>query len=232
MKKIEDVAVLVQARLTSQRCPKKMIRSFADTTLMDIVLEKLVRSNIPNENIWCSVYEEELKDLCSKYPVNIYNRSKQSAESEGTPMTEIYEWWNKIPYKNAVLVNACAPFLSIKTIEQFFFDYLKNSDEGMFAVIEKKNYYWDSENNFLTPLEEAVMNTKTTKPIKEAAHCLYASSLDGVGNGIWMGDFRIKNDIKLWTMEEQEAFDIDYEWEFDLYEQLYRKNKTHIWRQL
>jgi CMP-N-acetylneuraminic acid synthetase len=225
MKNQKDVAVLIQARLASQRCPRKMIRSFADTTLMDIVLKKLVRSGIPNENIVCSVYEEELKEVCKKYPVTIFNRSVSSAMSEGTPMTEIYEWWDKIPFKYIMLINACCPFVSVETINDFYNSYLESESDGMFAVLEKKNYYWDYAGNFLTPLDEGVMNTKTAEPIKEAAHCLYAGSTENIGKGIWMGDFRIKGDIELVSMPEEEALDIDYEWQFELCEALYRSKR-------
>lgn len=224
MKKVEDVAVIIQARLSSQRCPQKMIRPFANTTLMDIALQKLQDSKIPNENVWCSVYEPELKELCSKYPFNVYERTEKSALSEGTPMTEMYEWWDKLPHKYVVMVNACAPMLTKETIENFYFDYCKSEKAGMFGVVEKKNYYWDKDNVFLTPTKEAVMNTKTADPVKEAAHCLYASSLESIGEHIWMGRFNVPGEIELWSMREEEIFDVDYEWQFSLYESLYRMN--------
>lgn len=69
MKDKKDVAVLIQARLSSQRCHQKMIRPFADTTLMDIALQKLKDSNIPNENVWCSVYEPEIKGFMFKISI-------------------------------------------------------------------------------------------------------------------------------------------------------------------
>tara|TARA_R100001129_G_C5315323_1_gene246238 strand:+ start:1748 stop:2428 length:681 start_codon:yes stop_codon:yes gene_type:complete len=224
MKRVDDVAVMIQARLSSQRCPKKMIRPFAGTTLMDLCIQKLVDSKIPNSNIWVSVYEPELVDVCKKYPINIYHRSEASAMSEGTPMTEMYEWWDKIPHKYVIMVNACAPMLTKETIENFYFDYCKEECNGMFGVVEKKNYYWDHNNVFMTPLKEAVMNTKTADIVKEAAHCLYASALDSIGGEVWMGDFNNPGEIKLWSMKEEEIFDIDYEWEFKTYEALYRLN--------
>lgn len=225
MKTIDQVSFLVQARLSSQRCPKKMIRNFAGSTLLDINIKKLVDSEfIPNENIYVSVYEPELKEIANKYPVNIFDRSEKSANSEGTPMTEIYEWWNKLPHEYVVLTNACAPMLKTKTIEDFSKAYLKSSSDGLFGVMAKKNYFWDDNGKFLTPLEGAVMNTKYAKPIYEAAHVLYASKLSSIGEGIWMGDFTIPGQIELFQVEEQECFDIDYEWEFEIYEKLY-KNK-------
>ena len=145
--------------------------------------------------------------------------------SEGTPMTEIYEWWDKVPHKYVILTNACVPMLSIDTINSFTEAYLKEQATGMFGVIEKKNYFWDSKGKFLTSLDEAVMNTKTASPILEAAHCLYAGSLNDIGKGIWMGDFRVPGQIKLHPVPEEEVFDIDHEWEFETYELLYKSKQ-------
>jgi CMP-N-acetylneuraminic acid synthetase len=224
LKKKKEVALMVQARLSSQRCPGKMTRKFHDTTLMDILLEKLVSSNIPNENIYCSVYEEELLEKVKQYPVNIFRRSEKSANSEGDPITEIFEWWDKIPFKNIVMVSACCPFLNTSTIERFYSDYLSTDKNGMFAVLEKKNYFWQEDGKLLTPFSEN-MNTKSAAPVREAAHCLYAGSIEDIGNDIWMGDLTKQGDVKLWTMEEKEALDVDYEWQFELCESLYKKKK-------
>ena len=107
MKDKKDVIVLIQSRLSSQRCPRKMIRPFGDTTLLELALDKLHASSISNDKIWCSVYEPELKQVCSKYPFNIFNRSHKSSQSEGNPITEIFDWWNKIDAKYIIMVNAC-----------------------------------------------------------------------------------------------------------------------------
>ncbi len=225
MKKLDDVCVMVQARLGSQRVPQKMIRPFAGTTLMDICLEKLASSNyIPNKNVYASVYEPELLDICKKYDIEIYNRSENSANSEGTPMTEMYEWWDQTPFKYCVLVNACAPFLNIETVEGFVKAYMNTESDGLFGVVEKKNYYWDSQNKLVTPWpkDQAVMNTKFVDTTYEAAHCLYAGRMSKIGEGIWMGDFMKPGDIELYPMSEREVFDIDYEWQFEYYENLYK----------
>tara|TARA_R110000824_G_scaffold172454_2_gene350421 strand:+ start:433 stop:1056 length:624 start_codon:yes stop_codon:yes gene_type:complete len=200
-----------------------MIRPFAGTTLLDISLEKLRKSKIDNKNIWCSVYDNKLKNLCREYPFNIHNRSKRSAQSEGKPITEIFDWWDKIPAKYVIMVNACCPFVSIDTIEKFFYDYKESSCTGMFGVVESRDYFWNQDGVLIAPVENEVMNTKFSQPVLKAAHCLYAGSLDDIGKNIWMGNMAKQNDIKLWKMNEEEVFDIDYEWEFNLYEELYKQ---------
>ena len=66
------------------------------------------------------------------------------------------------------------------------------------------------------------MNTKTTPSIYEAAHCLYAGRMDKIGESIWMGDFNKPGDIDLFVMPERETFDIDYPWQFNLCEKLWK----------
>ena len=136
-------------------------------------------------------------------------------------MTEMYEWWDKLPHKYGILINACAPFLSPETIDSFVLEYSNSESDGMFGVMEKKNYFWNGSGWLLTPLGEAVMNTKTVQTTYEAAHCLYAGRLDKIGKGIWMGDFNTPGDIELFPMEEKEVLDIDYEWQFKMCEKLY-----------
>jgi CMP-N-acetylneuraminic acid synthetase len=221
MKNKEDICVVVQARLGSQRVPNKMIRRFDNgETLMTRIVDTLTDVDIP---VYFSLYEEELKNhvirtLATKVPnaghFAVFDRSYKSANSEGTPMTEMYEWWDKLPYKYAVLVNACCPFLTLQTIEDFIDFYQHVDEDGAFGVIEKKNYFWNRREECLTPLTEAVMNTKTVEPTLEAAHALYGGRMASIGEGVWMGDFS-KNEIALFRMKEKETFDIDYEWQWD-----------------
>ena len=80
MKNINEICVLVQARLGSTRVPGKMIRPFAGTTLVDILFEKLKSSKvIPTQNIYFSAHEEELKEIGKKHNINIFDRSEESA---------------------------------------------------------------------------------------------------------------------------------------------------------
>ena len=74
-KNIKDVAILIQARLGSQRVPGKMLKPFSGTTLVDILLTKLKSSKVIDPSqVYLSLYEDELKDVASKQPFNIFNR--------------------------------------------------------------------------------------------------------------------------------------------------------------
>ena len=223
MKSISDVVIILQARMNSQRVPKKMLKPFLDSNLFEIAINKLLNSNvIPKENIYVSDFEDELKDIAKKYNLNIYHRSEESANNDNS-LQKIYEWHDKLSYKYVVLISGCNPLLQVDTIDKFVEQFINQNEENLFAVIEKKQYYWNKEGKLITPWPEdqTIMNTKAVESTYEAAHVLYASRLDLIKNDRFMGDFQKENGIKLFTMPEIEAFDIDYEWQFNIGETLY-----------
>ena len=223
MKSIDEVAIVVQARLSSTRIPGKMIRSFADSTLVDILFDKLKRSSIiPLQNIYFSAWDEELKKIARDHQVRIHHRTEKSANSEGIQLQELFDWHDKLPHKYVIMVSACNPLLNIETIDSFGEHFLASGKENCFAVFEKRTYYWDKEGNNLTDWKSLTsMNTKFVDPIYEAAHCLYASRLDIIEDGFWMNT-KSPPELDLFVVSEIESFDIDYEWQFEVAEKLYK----------
>jgi len=222
-KNINDIAIVVQARLNSQRIPQKMLKPFAESTLLGILLEKLKTSRvIPKENIHLSVYEKELVALGTKHQVKVFPRSQKSANEE-KDIKVIFEWYDKLPYKYVVLISACNPLLKIETVDMFIEAFLNSDKEGGFGVFEKKTYYWDQNGNSVTDWKGLpAMNTKFVDPVYEAGHCLYASRMDIIKEGYWL-DRNSPMDLELFKMDELETFDIDYEWQFKVGETLYRE---------
>ena len=97
----------------------------------------------------------------------------------------------------------------------------------MFAVMAKKQYYWDSDKKMISnwPLEQKLMNTKTMTVTYEAAHCLYASKMDIIKDGFWMDD-KLPPNPELFVVEEEEVLDVDYEWQFKVCEALYKDKQS------
>ena len=224
MKNVNDILFICQARLESQRVPKKMIRPFCGTTLVDILIEKIKQSSIiPYENFYLSVHDKELMDIGYKHGTNIFKRSKDSALAENS-IPLIYEWHDKLPYKYIILLNACNPVLTIETIDQFVESYINSDKGGMFGVIGKKQYFWDENGKMISPwpTHQKIMNTKTMGITYEAAHCLYASEMGIIKKGYWM-DEKLPPEPELFIIDDElEIFDIDYEWQFKVGEKLYK----------
>jgi CMP-N-acetylneuraminic acid synthetase len=223
MKNKDNVCIVVQARLNSERVPQKMIRPFGDSNLFDIAIKKLLKSKVlPKENIYVSVYEDTLKDIAKDHGVNIYERSEESANNDNS-LQKIYEWHDKLPFKYVVKLNACSPLLKTETIDKFLKTFLNQEEENLFGVIEQKDYFWDSKGKLITPWpsDQTLMNTKAVEPTYKGAHVLYASRMDLISENKFMGDFQKEGGIKLFPMNELECFDIDYEWQFKIGELIY-----------
>ena len=222
-KNIKDIAVIVQARVNSQRVLNKMLRPFAGTNLFELTLNKLLNSKvIPQQNIIASVYEDELKQIANNLNINTYNRSYESANNDNS-LQKIYEWHDKLPFKYVIKVNGCSPLLKVETIDKFIQHFIEQEEENLFGVIETKDYYWNKEGKLVTPWPEdqTLMNTKAVEITYKAAHVLYASRMDLIKDNKFMGDFQKEGGIKLYPMDELECFDIDYEWQFNTAELLY-----------
>lgn len=219
-KSIKDVCVIVQARTNSTRIPNKMIRQFNETNLFEISLQKILKSSvIPKENFFASLYDSDLKKIADRNGVNIYHRSQESVgESKDTRV--VSEWYNKLNFKYYIIVNACCPLLRIETIDKFVNHFIGSPNDSLFAVHEKKNFYWGTDGVMKTKYP-GTMDTKLVDSVYEAAHCLYAGKMSRIGKGIYLGNFT-KNDPELFVVEEKETFDIDYEWQFRVAEVLYK----------
>lgn len=221
---MNNTCIIVQARLSSSRIPRKMTKPFAGSTLLDILLKKITSSAvIPSSDVYASVYENELKEIAQKYSCRIFPRSERSANTEND-MKLMFEWWDKLPYQNYIIVSACHPFLSLETIESFYSASLARNTAGLFAVATKRNYYWNPQKEMMTkwPVNQTTFNTKAVEVTYEAAHCLYAGKMDDIGMYVYMGDIA-NREVELFVIENNmECMDIDEPWQFHMCEAYYK----------
>jgi len=218
----KDISVVIQARLGSQRVSRKMLRPFAGTTLVDILLKKVSNLKSINSNqVYFCAYEDELLEVASKYHINTIRRSKESADEE-KDIKVLFEWHKQIPTNYLVMISACNPLLQPETIDKFIQQYSISDKEGAISVYESKNYFWDKEGKMLNKWPDGFtsMNTKFVEPTKIAAHCMYGSRVDIIKKGFWVTN-KLPYEPELISMPELEAFDVDYEWQFKVAEQLY-----------
>jgi CMP-N-acetylneuraminic acid synthetase len=222
----KDISIVIQSRLGSQRIPGKMLKPFAGTTLVDILLEKIIKlKSIPPNQVYFCAHEDKLLKVASKYPINTIKRSQESAKEE-KDIKILFEWYKQIPTNYLVMISACNPLLQPKTIDEFIGQYSVSSKEGAISVYESKNYFWDKKGKMLNKWPDGFtsMNTKFVESTKVAAHCMYGSRVDIIREGYWVNK-GLPYNPELIPMSELESFDIDYEWQFKVGEHLY-KNKN------
>ena len=228
MKNINDVLFIIQARTQSTRVPNKMLKPFADSNLFEIAINKVLKSSvIPKNNFYLSVMDQELIDIAKKYNINYFIRSKESTQ-EPVTLPKVFEWYNKLPFKYFVIINACNPILKTKTIDNFVNTFINSVCRGQFGVFEKKTFLFNNKGSMINKFYGddkylATLETKFVETCYEAAHSLYAGTMEDIGKEIYMGNFKEPNNPKFFTMDETECFDIDWPWQFEIAEILYNK---------
>ena len=230
MKSINDILFIIQARTQSTRVPNKMLKPFANSNLFEIAINKILKSSIiPKDNFYLSVMDQELIDIVKKYNINYFIRSKESIQ-EPVTLPKVFEWYNKLPFKYFIIINACNPILKVKTIDNFTNTFINSVCKGQFGVFEKKTFLFNNEGNMINKFYGddkylATLETKFVETCYEAAHSLYAGTIEDINNEIYMGSFKSPGDPKFFIMDEIECFDIDWPWQFEIAEVMYKNLK-------
>ena len=226
-KRIEDICFIIYARLASERVPRKMIRPFANTTLIDNALSKVLKCHtIPKEQFYLCVHEPELIRIGEKRGVNVFKRSTASA-TEDSHLPTLMEWWDRLPYTYCVAISPCHPFLSSDTMSDCIEIFRWCDHDGLYTIVERNNYFWNAKGEMITewPEGQDLLNTKAVGKTYEGANAMWAGRLDTIGDGVWMGDF--KRDPALFAMANpRECLDVDDDWQFQLCEALYMLRET------
>ena len=196
-KNINDIVFIISARVNSTRVINKMTRNIGNTTLFDIAIKKLLNSNlIPKKNIYVAIGDKELIDIAKKYDVNIFYRTKESINCDGTELFKIWEWCKDKDflkkYKYYFQLNACQPFIKIDTINKFINKFLKSDNRSIISVNKFKNYFWKEDKTlYLNNIAEheikrkgIYFNTRYVKELYTASHTLQIGNLDDLSKWI------------------------------------------------
>lgn len=221
---MSDIAVVSYGRKQSERCPNKMLRSFCDTTLTDIVLSKI---SCFGAQAYFAGFEDEFRVKAEAHGVNFVQRTEHSVHIDG-PIVDVFGFVKDIDCENILFVSACLPFLLEKTIVSFYESCLRNSHKPALAVVARKNYFFDKHKKALNfdPATTA-WNTKVVDEVFESANALYFYKKDFfLANGFYWA----WEDVALVPFEQTyEYIDIDSEDDFKKAELIWqirhRKNK-------
>lgn len=210
------IGIFSFARKQSQRCPNKMLRPFAGTTLTDIVLEKLSKLG---GDVFFAAYEEEFEVKSNFWGRRFVKRDEKSINIDG-PIVEILSFLKKVEFEYLLIVNACLPFLKIKTINNFLKDCINNSYKPAFSVIPRKNFFIDKEHKPLNfSLSMKTINTKIVDPVYEFAHALYFFNKDYFFRN---GRYWDWNEVRFIEISNKiEVIDIDTQEDFEVAQTLY-----------
>jgi molybdopterin-guanine dinucleotide biosynthesis protein A len=141
---VADLAVFSFGRTQSERCPNKMLRPFAGTTLTDIVLGKLAEIGRHGYATFFAGHEDEFAARCRAHGVPFLRRSLRSATIDG-PIVEILGFLREVPADYVLLVSACLPFLRAQTILDFLRARTPGPLRPAFSVRCQRHHFVDED---------------------------------------------------------------------------------------
>jgi len=211
-----DVAIFSFGRKDSQRCPNKMLRPLAGTTLTDILLKKFARCHQPT---FFAGYEPVFRSLCNNHGVRFVQRDERSATID-EPIVEILSFLEPLEFTHFLCVNASLPFLELDTITSFLDDCIANNSQPAFSVIRKANHLMSLDRHPLNfDITAHTINTKTVKPVLEFAHALYFFSKEYLFRE---GTYWDWNTVRLIELPSKlQTVDVDTEEDFRIAEALW-----------
>jgi CMP-N-acetylneuraminic acid synthetase len=212
-----SIGVCSFGRAASERCVNKLLRPFGETTLTDIVLDKL---HDLGPDVFFAGYDEAFRAKAEAHAVPFVRRDERSVSID-EPIVEILSFLRDVPYTHLAMVNACQPFLTVETIRHFVAQAATGGHQPAFAVIRRNTHFVSIDGRPLNfPGSLKTINTKTVEPVLEFAHALYFFERDYLFRHGRYWDWQ---DVQLLEIPDRyEAIDIDTEEDFALADALWR----------
>ena len=218
----EQITALIAVKGDSERVPKKNIRPFAGSSLLEVKLQQLHSANIFGE-ILVSSENDDILSKCESYNVRTHKRDSFYSTPTG-PMSDVYRHlasqvktkyiaWipvtnplvNESIYKNAVNV-----FRSM--------DHTKHDSLLSVSEVHEYLYYNNKPLNFSRDPWLRSQDLTGVHAINFAINII--SKQDMMKNGATLG-----NNPKFFVIPEELAIDIDYMNDFIFAEVMYKQQK-------
>ena len=124
---MKETSIVINARTLSSRVPRKLVRPFADTTLLEIALAKLDRMDF-FEHRYLATAENEIVELAKPFNnVEILRRESAAITPGVNPPAVTFAHYGKIPSDYIFTFNPCLPLIEISTVRESF-EYFQKTD--------------------------------------------------------------------------------------------------------
>lgn len=217
------IAIILQARLNSQRCKNKMLRSFANSSLFEIQLDKMSKlSQKCDHNFYCAVGEEPFYKVLKNYKtIKIIHRNRKSVNADA--IEDVFNYLKDVTEETICFINACAPLLNHETLSEALQKYNELKLTSLTTVLEKKTWYFDDTHKPIN--DNSACNTKVLSAFFECTHNfhIFKKKYFTENKKYWGNK---ENDPYLFNVNLLESLDIDTEEEFMQVEKIYSSIKN------
>mgnify|MGYP001186520501 CR=1 FL=1 len=213
-----------QARMNSTRCKRKMLRPFANTTLVELAVKRL--SNVKNfDEVYFGAHEDELLEVARKYlpSGSIRIRTKEMANTDDMMLS--YSWLRDIDFDYCMWINSCHGHLKSKTLDQAVDVFRGGQYKSMTSVRKRCTWYYNQDGepvNNKDPLTQ--VTTQQSEPLYEVANAFHVFQEEHFFSTKTYWNNK-KDDPFLYVINDIEALDVDTEEEFVISESVF--NSLH-----
>lgn len=217
----KTISIVVNARTQSTRVPNKLLRNFAGSCLIDILLEKIDQVSFIEEK-YLATSETILSDKIKNYKtIKLLRRTEAATKKGVNPLEVTFGHFKNVKTDYILSVNPCLPFLTINTLREVY-EYFQRTDFNSYtAAIPTGAWIFDPSGEPLTTLDPKNVTTNKNVSFYKGAHAFHIISRKFFEetNKLWTFT---KNDPHLIGMPESEAIDIDTMEEFEFASMQYR----------
>lgn len=211
--------LIVNARLGSTRCKHKVLRPFADSSLIEIALEKM-NALQTDLNLYFGAGDPELIELSERYPrVTLVERPPEALTADGPP-SRVHSHLRGLPEEWFLFINPCHPLVTgqlwLDAIEAF----REERPRSLTAVFRNHGWFYDQAGCSLNCKDSQVHATQDTPYVLEVAHAFHLIQRDRflAEEKPWNNE---PGDPYLFEIPRELAWDIDTEDQFLAVERLY-----------
>ena len=218
---MRDLAIVINARKNSQRCKNKLLRPFADSTVLDIALSKL--NEINEFPCYLASGEPEIDSKLENYEnVNHIWRSEDELNSD-LPLSRIYKYHERIDHKWIMFLNPCLVLLKTETIQDAAHQFATSDWKALTAVIKNSNWFYDQDMQPINNKDPKEISTKTSPWIYEVCHAFHIYNREHLLEKDSYWSHTCNEDPYLYEISKMESIDIDTEDEFVIAESIYKE---------
>lgn len=221
---MRTVDIVVNVRLASSRCPNKIIRPFASSSLLEIVIDKLLMINNASNKYIAAGDSEIIEKFKLMNPPGIKLLFREpDAVSQGEHDHRVsFRHYADVESDFIMIMNPCLPFSKPSTYDnaiRYFSDH--EHIQSLTSVITMKDIFMDENFNVITLPNKDHISTTTAKVLYKMAHIFHIINKKYfIANGkFW--DYTQFNP-SVYQVKSEECFDVDTEEDFKFCENLYR----------
>lgn len=218
---MRNICSIINARVASTRCPRKLVRNFCGTTLLDIALSKMSQLSLQEKYI--AAGDEEIIEIAKKYnEIKILYRDKDAISAGEHHHSVSFRHYGLVNSDYILVFNPCLPSSKIDTYQNAisFFDRSTNS-KTLTSVIKMNDIFFDENSKCFTLNDNNHISSKTTKPIYKMAHMFHFFNKKSFLETGKFWDYSLHNPDFL-EVDKYDCFDIDDEEDFTFCEKLYK----------